>query len=172
MRLILIALVFFISCNDQRVPVDEQGYGQHLLPIDSISEKHYSDTSQTPGTGLYVWQVDYENKSKTKNSQHHQYFNVDSIIKGLNQLYPRIQLEKIKISGDTLFTEIKDSYYLGESIGSYGANEYIANAVINLTSVKNIYYVQFDFEDGSHISSGTWNKEQFREYVVKQKDHH
>jgi hypothetical protein len=52
MRLILLALVSFISCNDQRVPVDEKGYGQQLLPIDTISEKHYIDTSQTPGTHL------------------------------------------------------------------------------------------------------------------------
>ena len=95
---------------------------------------------------------------------------MDSIIKGLNELYPKIQLEKIKVSGDTLYTKIKDSYYLGESMGSYGANAYIADAVINLTSMKNINHVRFDFEDGSHISPGTWSREQFKEYIVKQKD--
>ena len=87
------------------------------------------------------------------------------LIKGLNQSYPKIQLDKIKISNDTLYTEIKDSYYLGESIGSYGANAYIADAVINLTSIQNIRYVKIDFEDGSHISPGTWSKEEFENYT-------
>jgi hypothetical protein len=171
MRPILIALVLFICCNDQRVKVVEHDNGQGALTLDTVSKKRDSDTSQSLGTRLYVWQVDYENKTKTKNPQFQdRYFNVDTIIKGLNELYPKIQLEKIKISRDTLYTEIKDSYYLGESIGSYGANAYVADAVINLTSVKNINYVRFDFEDGSHISPGTWSREQFKEYIVKQKD--
>ncbi len=142
---------------------------QHALSLDTISKSRDFDNSQSTGTHLYVWQVDYENKTKTKNVQfQHKYLNVDTIIKGLNNLYPEIQLYKIKISSDTLYTEIKDSYYLGESIGSYGANAYIADAVINLTSVENINYVRFDFEDGSHISQGTWSRAQFKDYVVRQ----
>jgi hypothetical protein len=121
------------------------------------------------GINLYVWKVDFENKTKTKNPNYkEQYSNIDTIIKGLNSIHPKIQLNKIKVSGDTLYTEIKDSYYLGESIGTYGANAYIADAVINLTSVKNIHYVKIAFEDGSHISPGTWRKDDFNNYSVRQ----
>jgi hypothetical protein len=147
-------------------------HSQAKMATDSLSNQIDSGTSEVSGTYLYVWQVDYENKTKTRNPQFRdEYLNVDTIIKGLNELYPKIKLDKIKISRDTLFAEIKDSYYLGESIGSYGPNAYIADAVINLTSVKDINYVRFNFEDGSHISPATWSKKQFLEYVVRQKDH-
>jgi len=140
----------------------EKGDVRYMLAqLDSAETAMLLDSVQ-----LYVWQVDYEHKTKKKNPKFRDgYFNVDNLIKGLNQSYPKIQLDKIKISNDTLYTEIKDSYYLGESIGSYGANAYIADAVINLTSIQNIRYVKIDFEDGSHISPGTWSKEEFENYT-------
>jgi hypothetical protein len=113
----------------------------------------------------FVWVVDFYKKTKTKNQKFKpEYLNVDTLIKGLNEIYPDIILDKIKVSGDTLFTEIKDSEYLGESIGSDGAFAYIADVVINLTSVKNINFVKIDFDDGSHISPGTWSKKEYRNY--------
>ena len=125
------------------------------------------DTSKSSGVIPYIWLVDVDKKTKTKNPEFKQeYLNVDTLIKGLNQIHPNIILDKTKISGDTLFTEIKDSEYLGERIGSYGAFAYIADAVINLTSVKHINFVKIDFEDGSHISPGTWSKREYRNYKV------
>ena len=44
----------------------------------------------------------------------------------------------------------------------------MADAVINLTSVKNIDFVKIDFEDASHISPGTWSKREFNNYSVLQ----
>ena len=123
------------------------------------------DTLKSSGAIPYVWLVDFDKKTKTKNPKFKQgYLNVDTLINGLNQIHPNIILDKIKISGDTLFTEIKDSEYLGERIGSYGAFAYIADVVINLTSVKNINFVKIDFEDGSHISPGTWSKKEYGNY--------
>jgi hypothetical protein len=104
-------------------------------------------------------------KRRKKNTKFKQeYLNVYTLIRGLNQIYPNIVLVKIKISGGTLFTESKDSEYLGERIGSYGAFAYIANIVIKLTSLKNINFVKIDFEDESHISPGTWSKKQYKGY--------
>jgi hypothetical protein len=110
----------------------------------------------------YVWLVDFDKKTKTKNPNFKkEYLNADSLVNGLNQMNPHIILNKIKISGDTIFTGINDSEYLGERIGSYGAFTYIATAVINLTSIKNINFVKINFDDGSHISAGTWSKKQY-----------
>ncbi len=123
------------------------------------------DTSKSSQATPYVWLVAFDKKTKTKNPKFkEEYLNVDTLIKGLNQIHPNIILDKIKISGDTLFTEIKDSEYLGERIGSYGAFAYITDVVINLTSLKNINFVKIDFEDGSHISPGTWSKKQYSDY--------
>jgi hypothetical protein len=169
MRPFLIFIVFIISCSDQSTKTTSPDITKEKSIFDTTLRSTTGNTSKVSGTNLYVWEVDFENKTKSKNAQlKDEYLNLDSIIKGLNILYPKIQLDKIKISGDTLFTEIRDDYYLGESIGSYGANAYIADAVINLTSVKNINFVKIDFEDGSHISPGTWSKKEFKSYSVRQ----
>ena len=145
-----------------------------MVTMDSVKQPVLQDTSATSKghdtlTGSrplpYVWIIDFDKKTKTRNPHFkQQYLNVDTLIYVLNQVHPDIILDKLKISGDTLFTEIKDSEYLGERIGSNGAFAYIADVVINLTSVKNINFVKIDFEDGSHISPGTWSKKEYRNF--------
>jgi hypothetical protein len=171
MRPILMLLSFYlISCSDNSLGNATRDTSQQAISQDKAATGQQNDTLKKPepGTYLYVWAVDFEGKSKQKNPRFKEnYLNVDTLIKGLNQLYPNIRLERVKISRDTLYTSIKDSEYLGERIGSYGAEAYIADAVINLTSVPNINYVNFDFEDGSHISHGTWGKDDYKEYKEK-----
>lgn len=162
-------LNFLFSCNNNSTkPISaDKVNDQQIKNPDTTSLVHSKDTSQNGGTSVYVWVVDFENKTKKRNADFKkEYLNVDTLIKGLNQLHTNIKLDKIKISGDTLFTEIKDSYYLGERIGTYGANYYIADVVINLTSIKNINFVKIDFEDGSHISPGVWSSKDYKNYKV------
>lgn len=164
---IIVILCFLFSCGTNSVKTDQEA-------MDSINQKVLADTSARTLSGdttnnlrpiPLVWFVDFDKKTKTKNPNFRQeYLNVDSLISGLNQLHSNIILDKIKVSGDTLFTKINDSEYLGERIGSYGAFAYIADVVINLTSIKNINFVKIDFEDGSHISHGTWSKKEYSNY--------
>jgi hypothetical protein len=163
----IVILFFLFSCGTNSAKTDEEAK-------DTVNQKVLADTSartssDDTGNNLrptpLVWFVDFDKKTKAKNPNFRQeYLNVDSLISGLNQVHSNIILDKIKVSGDTLFTEIKDSEYLGERIGSYGAFAYIADVVINLTSVKNINFVKIDFEDGSHISQGTWSKKEYSNY--------
>ncbi len=168
MRHSFILISFFLnSCQTNSIKSDH-------VNMDSEKEMVLADT--TAATSVhdplgdsevihYVWLVNFDKKTKTKNSKFKQdYLNVDTLINALNQIHPNIILNKIKISGDTLFTEIKDSEYLGERMGSYGALAYIADVVINLTSVNNINFVKIDFEDGSHISPSTWHKKDYANY--------
>jgi hypothetical protein len=83
-------------------------------------------------------------------------------------LNEKIVLEKIKISGDTIYTIIKDSKYLTDGIGTTGAEVYLADVVLNLTEVPGIKYVNIDLEEGSHMQPGTWNKENFVKYKTIQ----
>ena len=164
---VILISVFLISCQTNSIKSD------HVI-MDSVKP---TILTGTPATTLahdtlknsrvipYFWLVDFDRKTKVKNPKFKQaYLNVDTLINGLNQVHPNIILDKIKISGDTLFTEIKDSEYLGERMGSYGAFAYVADVVINLTSLNNIHFVKIDFEDGSHISPGTWSKKQYSGY--------
>jgi hypothetical protein len=118
-----------------------------------------------PDSSLYVWEVNFENKTKKKNPYFKkEYLYIDTLIKGLNELYPDIKLEKIKISGDTLYTVVKNSQYLAEKVGSTGAEAWIAETVINLTAAKGIKYVSIDFDAGTHAAPDVWSIDDYANY--------
>ncbi len=120
--------------------------------------------SFNPESKLYVWKSspDY---TKTKNPQlSNNMLNADSLIKGLNELNENVLLQKIKISGDTVYTEIKNSQFLTESMGSTGAEMYVADVVLNLTEVPGIKYVNIQLVEGSHMQPGTWAKDNFKKF--------
>ena len=114
-----------------------------------------------------IWKTDIDSKIVSKNPEFkNSNFFVDSIIKGLNLKYREIPLEKIKLSNDTLYTQIKNSEYLGEQIGSTGAAYYLAEVIINLTSVKGVKYVNMDFAEGSHATPGVFTRKDFEDFKV------
>ncbi len=117
--------------------------------------------------GFYVWKVDAEKKTlkKNKNINDHS-IDADSVINGLNRQYADILLEKISLKKETIHLKISNSDYLTNQIGSTGAAQYIAQAVINLTSVPGIKYVQIDFKMGSHASPGIWTRNDFPGYII------
>lgn len=113
----------------------------------------------------FIWEVDADKKTITKNPQlQPEFFNVDILIAGLNEMYPEITLEKVRITHDTLYMQIRDAAYLTNQMGSFGAEQYIAQAVINLTSVEGVRYVRIDFPLGSHASPDVWSRESFAGY--------
>ena len=164
--------LFVISCNQNKnaknenvtdtvaiVPTytDTNGIGSNDEIFDEEAESQ----------NYLVWKADLDSKLVTKNPDFkNSNLFVDSIIKGLNLKYREIPLEKIKLSHDTLYTQIRNSEYLGEQIGSTGAGFYLAEAVINLTSVKGIKYVNMAFAEGSHASPGVFTKKDFEDFQI------
>lgn len=164
---IIISSILFLSCNNEPAESksDDKDSAVQELKQGTLINTEIFDSPIAAETSLYVWLVDFENKAKKKNPNlKKEYLNVDTLIKGLNEIYPNIKLDKVKMSGDTLCTKIVDSEYLVERIGSSGAALYIAAVVINLTSVNKIKYVKIDFLEGSHASPDTWSAEDFSEY--------
>ncbi len=164
---IIISSILFLSCNNNPTESksDDKDSAVQELKQDSLINTEIFDNPMQAETSLYVWLVDYENKSKKRNPNlKKEYLIVDTLIRGINEMYPNIKLDKVKMSGDTLFTKIVDSEYLVERIGSSGASLYIAAVVINLTSLDKIKYVKIDFTEGSHASPDTWSAKDFSEY--------
>ena len=172
----LLITLFFFACNSHRGEPDSANKAdtqnlatvvdtQKIQLVDSTLKDQLLDTVKNGGTLLYIWAVDFDKKTKAKNPYlKNQYQHIDSIIKGLNESNPGIKLEKLKISSDTLYTEINDSEYLGEQMGSSGAEAYFAEAIINLTSIKGIKYVKIDFHGRSHASPDVWSRDDFKGY--------
>ena len=118
-----------------------------------------------PDSKLFIWKATPEYK-KIKNKEIVTgIVNADTLIKGLNELYENIYLEKIKISGDTIYTVIKNASYLTDQMGSTGAEVYVADVVLNLTTVPGIKYVNIQLKEGSHMQPGVWSLEDFSKYT-------
>lgn len=78
-----------------------------------------------------------------------------------NNLYPEVELQFKKISGDTLYVKIPESNYLTQQMGTTGAEMYMANATFNLTELPGIKYVNFDFNEGDHAAPATLSRGNF-----------
>ncbi|MFZ9388019.1 MAG: hypothetical protein ACO25B_09070 [Chitinophagaceae bacterium] len=86
-----------------------------------------------------------------------------SMITFLNTKTPNIQLQFVKISGDTIYVSIPDALYLTQQMGSTGPSLYFAETVYNLTEIPGIRFVNFNFEEGDHAAPGVLHRGQFGE---------
>lgn len=87
--------------------------------------------------------------------------NYTAIIELLNSQYPEVKLEPVKLSGDTLHIKIADSRFLTNRMGSSGAFYYMQEVTYNLTELKEIGYIHFDFKEGNHAKGGTYHRSNF-----------
>jgi hypothetical protein len=71
------------------------------------------------------------------------------------------RLDFVKISQDTIFVKIKDSQFLTQRMGSSGADDYMTTSTFTLTELKDIKYVNYDFEEGDHAAPGTYSRQYF-----------
>ena len=161
---LFLGILFSCSNNADNKTADDSTRLREI-PVDSGDVEIEELTKED----FYVWKVDNEEKTIRKNPKlGDDVLGVDTLIIGLNELYPRVQLEKVKLSNDTLYTRIKNADFLTEQMGSSGSEQYIAQAVLNLTSANGVKYVRIDFEMGSHAMPGVWSKEDFKDYKEMQ----
>lgn len=159
--------VFIVSCNtgsDSEGGVVETGKADTSYTYFAKPDSTYEVVNVE---GYYVWKVDAVKKTIRRNPALRLHVaDIDSIIHGLNQQYPEIQLSKIAIQHDTLVLFIKDALYFTNQMGSSGPAQYLAQAVINLTSVPGIKYVHIDLKEGEHAGPGTWSRKDFPGYII------
>ncbi len=124
--------------------------------------------TEQPDTVLF-WTVNSENRVKNRVFKDTLLItDPQSVINGIKSIYPSVALEFKQISGDTIYLHIDNASVFTDEIGTYGANEYIATVVLNLTSLPNVNYVNLDFKEGSHAAPGTFAKERFAAYKVEE----
>jgi len=87
-----------------------------------------------------------------------------NLIQIINANYDSIYLDYVKISHDTVYVHIPHSEMLTERIGSTGADMYMASTTWSLTELKNIKYVNYDFEEGDHASPGVYSRNNFKNF--------
>lgn len=164
MRIILsvLLLLFIFSCsNNANDKTADDSLRLREIPVDSNDV----DIVELGKEDFYNWKVNSEEKTISKNPKlGDDVLSVDTILVGLNEMHPKVKLEKIKLSHDTLYTQIKEADFLTDQMGSAGSEAYLAQAVLNLTSAPGVKYVKIDFEMGSHAMPGIWSRENFKNY--------
>ena len=86
-----------------------------------------------------------------------------AVIDFLNKKNEFVQIQYIKVSGDTLYAKIPEATYLTQQMGSSGPTLFFAEAVYNLTEIPGIRFVNFDFEEGDHASPGVFDRDTFKD---------
>ncbi len=72
-------------------------------------------------------------------------------------LYPP-KIKLVKISADTVYLTVINDFYLTQSMGTTGAEEYIVNSGVSLLEIDGINYVDYNFNMGDHAYPGTFSK--------------
>jgi len=161
-RLLPFVLIVFISCTGPDKPADtgNTSGSTDLIEPETVIEQ--------PDTVLF-WTIDIEQKEKTRVYKDTMTITEpQSIINGINSIYPSIRLEFLRLSGDTVYAHIDSSFTFANDMGSFGASEYISTVVINLTMLPGINYVNLDFPEGSHATPGVFSKTSYAAYKEKE----
>lgn len=88
----------------------------------------------------------------------------EEIISLLNKKYPGIKMRYLRMQGDTIVTRIDDALQLTQSIGTSGAESYLAEATFSLTEIPAIKAVKIEFEEGDHAMPGTFTRARFKDF--------
>jgi len=160
-KLVLLASICFLawSCHS-----NENKNVSHKEVSDSVAMP--DDSSITVTNRNIIWTVDDENagreKLKAPGITIPDSFSVAHVIQLLNQNFPDIQMELIKVSDDTAYVKIPDDKRLTQEIGNTGAENYLASATFTLTEIKNIKYVNIALEPGDHAEPGVYSRDDFK----------
>ena len=159
---VFILFIVFISCSAPDKPADRDNTSDST----AISEPEV--VMEQPDTVLF-WTVDIEQKAKTRVYKDTVTITEpQSIINGINSIYPSVRLEFVKLSGDTVYAHIDSSSTFANVMGSFGTSEYISTVVLNLTMLPGINYVNLDFPEGSHAAPGVFAKTSYAGYKEKE----
>lgn len=125
-----------------------------------------SDSLKTITNQSMIWTVDDENPEKEQLKKPAEAipdtFSTAHVIQLINENFPGIQMELIKVSNDTVYVKIPDDKRLTQEIGNTGAENYMASATFTLTELKYIKYVNFALQPGDHAEPGVFSREDFK----------
>lgn len=150
-------MIFFLSCNNE-APVDNESVEDTVITEDALF---------APDRLLWVSEFDttknefYLKRQRTVDPDS---LTAANLINDLNAAWENVKLVLVKTSNDTLYVSIPDSEFLGQRMGSAGAQAYMASTTYNLTELKNIKYVNYNMQSGDHVSPGTYSRESFENY--------
>lgn len=155
--LFLFGILLIFSCNEGESGTE-----------DNAGDTVLADEEIFPGD-KQIWIADYDTlkhefflkKQRTVNADT---LKPENVINDINEGWENVKLVFNKVSNDTLYVTIPDSDFLTEQMGSAGAQAYLAPTTYNLTEIKGIKFINYDFEAGDHLSPGVFSREDFENF--------
>ncbi len=158
--ILLLASIAVIACNT--------GGDKKIQPSDADSLTIEETIVEQPDTVLF-WTVDDYNKVKTQvYSDSIGITDPQSVVNGINSIYKDIPLVFVKQSNDTVYAKVDNALTFANDMGSSGAAEYLSTVVVNLTTLKNVNFVNLDFPRGDHASPGVFSKKDYENFKSKE----
>lgn len=158
-------LSLFFSCTNK-------SEDRHSTQVDSTASTEIAAlklNGQTSEFETLMWSTDFDTTKRDFVLRQHRTVNADTltpekVIGEVNAIWENITLTLTKISNDTIYVSIPNSFYLTQSIGTTGAINYLSSTTFNLTELPKIKFVNFDFEEGDHLTPGTYSRDDFAKY--------
>ena len=154
--ILLLPVIF--SCNS-----NESGKKQPVA--DTSASVVTTDTANVYKDVHYFWFADFSGKKGFTMVRNRPLpadsLTAEHIIQEFNDIYPEIKLSLNKVSSDSIFIQVGNARYLTSQTGSSGAEAYMAEVTYNLTELKGINFVHFNFKKGDHASPGTYSRTDF-----------
>ncbi len=159
-----VVVSLFFACNSNQNDTVKTPPEQEVT--DTVFSDNSVDSMRTIINRSMIWSVqpqDSENqKLKAPDSAQINTYSSARLINLLNQNYPGIQLDFVKISHDTIYVKIPESQKLTNQIGDTGAENYLASATYTLTEMKDIHFVNIDMKAGDHAEPGVYSRNDFK----------
>lgn len=138
-------------------------------PSHDASDSIMTDTSSQSGNlDSLPWNTTYNEATQRLELDHKagSMAGVDyqDIINLLNKKYPGIRMKYIRMQRDTIVTRIDDASQLTQSIGTSGAESYLAEATFSLTEIPTIKVVRIEFQEGDHAMPGSYTRASFKDF--------
>lgn len=152
-----------IGCNSNN---DKKAEVKNEVTPDTVSTSdHGTDSAMTIINRTIIWTVKNDlGKEKlippndikldTLSSQH--------LVQLINENFPDIHLDLVRVSHDTMYVKIPDSKKLTQGIGDTGAENYLASTTYTLTELQNIKFVNIAMEPGDHAEPGVYTRDDFK----------
>ena len=159
--LCLLAAVF--SCNDNEPEQDIVTRDTTIFMQDSILPSGIEDRVRFKNL---IWLPVFDSAKgdvtvKQQRPVSADTLTADKLIKEINGSWDGIELVFRKISHDTIYVAIPESSFLTQQMGSSGAFSYMSSTTYTLTELKDIKFVNYDFEEGDHLAPGTLKRTDF-----------
>ena len=154
--LFLLSILLFVACNNnasnENLADDSLANEAELLPEERLPWITVYDSVKNN----FVLEQRRQVKAET--------LTPEGVIHDINAMWEKVKLEFRNISNDTLYVAIPHSDYLTHQMGSAGSLEYFATTTFNLTELKGIRFVNYDFKQGDHAQPGTYSRDNFKEF--------